>query len=565
VRTVEQVLHQGGEAALADWVRDLPVVQIAPPSGKSPLAVIDDRWNLADAVSCGTAEEQAQEAMTVVTVGGYPTSRFLLAQLREATGGAARGPGGRRQALDAFSNRFGSIMPAPGDGPAELMLMTVRELDVARRTSNWVNQDRLRHLWSNANTAVLEQLRIRVGAAGLRQLFQVASSRVLQGNEIDQSREGDMSRRFRLRSAAAQGALTLDMLRVHIGNPVERFLPAADHGLSYAQGTRMVIDGNVHKVASVDTQARQVRLDIANTTAAPRTDFVRDYASPVFMGSDSLFAAEAPSLSVEVQQPYAMVLGYVPFARRTRAAMEWSTDAAPFSATESPRIVDCSIDSALRLRRIACLNLLTAGAAAQPRGRSQPSAPDQAVSARVAFTLACTLNDVVATLFPMQAHRIAILHGPLPPGAGALPQPQPGREDRVLAYALARQPRLVPLWDSGRTDAAPGMPDLQRRMADEGRKFAATFMQKARRNTDAAIPDSRLSLFLVEDSDHDLGVATAFAAQFRERVLPFWADYLQWCDKEPVKGATHPYGFGTGEIPQTFDFAEAAQIVKAMR
>ena len=564
-RAVEPVLRHGGETGMAAWVSKLPAVQIGPPEGAAPVGVIDDRWNLADALVSGMAEETAPEALTLVTVGGYPTSRFLLDQV-QAQVKPARNAGDLRQALASIHDRFGSIMPDPRDGPAELMLMTVRELDAAQREKTWVSQRRLRELWSSANPAILAQLHITVSSAGLKQLFKVAASTVLQDNQIDSRRDSDLTRQFNLRGPAAQGALALDMLRVHIGAPVERFLPRADHGLSYAEGTRLVVGGMVRRVVSVSPQARTVRLETADATPVRGLDFVRDYASPALEGVGD-FAAEAHVIRAEVHQPHERAIGYVPFARRTREALEWGADAAPFSDTGSPRVIPCQVDNPLRLRRVACLSLLTeAGAAPPPRARGPgaPGAP-QTVAPRVAFTLAATLSDVVATLFPMQAHRLAVVHLPLMPGQDRLRDPQPGPQDRVLGYALRRQPRLIPFSDDGWLDAGRSGPEVQRRLAERGRSFATEFMRKARPRPGDPVSDARLTLMLIEDSDHDLGVARAFSNAFDSRVLPFWQEYLDWCAARPVGAPGHPYGFGTGDVPDVFDFAEASRIVSAMR
>ncbi|QLQ20057.1 MAG: hypothetical protein HZT43_17750 [Exiguobacterium profundum] len=135
-------------------------------------------------------------------------------------------------------------------------------------------------------------------------------------------------------------------------------------------------------------------------------------------------------------------MGYLPLSRVTRAFLEWGTLSSPFSATESPVRTDCRIAASARLRRVALLRL-SAG-----QGPTQNSA-------RLEFTLAATLSDVVATLFPLQAHRLAVM--PLPPAADDLDlrEAAAGREDRVRAFALLRQPRLVRSTEMTLTPALP--------------------------------------------------------------------------------------------------------------
>ncbi len=390
---------------------------------------------------------------------------------------------------------------------------------------------------------------------------------MLQDNQIEQQRDTDLTRQFSLRGPAAQGAIALDMLRVHIGGPVERFLPLADHGLSYAEGTRLVVGGMVRRVTSVAPHAHMVRLETADATPLRGLDFVRDYASPVLDGQGE-FAAEGHVSRAAVRQPHERAIGYVPFARRTRQALEWASDAAPFSDTESPVARPCLVTNALRLRRVACLSLLAEvdAAASAPRNRQQgPRGSAQALSPVVAFTLAATLSDVVAALFPMQAHRLAVVHLPLMPGSDKLPEPQNGPQDRVLAYALRRQPRLTPIAPDGLPEVENTSPDQQRRFAEQARKFAAAFMRNGRPLLDAGTSDARLSLMLIEDSDHDLGVAKAFSDAFDTRVLPFWQSYLAWCATLAENRPGHPYAFGADAVPAVFDFAEASRIVSAMK
>jgi hypothetical protein len=561
-RVVAPVLRNGNEQPLADWVEMLPTLQIGPPTGASPLAVLDDRWNLADACMTGVATETAAEAMTLVTVGGYPAGRFLLHSL-QVIRKSARSSADQRQAHADFHGRFGSLMPDPRDGPAELMLMTVRELDSTQRVGKGVGQRRLRALWSSANPQILAQLGVTVSSAGLKQLFRVAASTVLQENQIDQSRDTDLTRRFNLSGPAAEGALTLDMLRVHIGDAVERFLPLADWGLSYAGGTRMVIAGMVRRVMSVQPEARQVRMETDDAAPVRMLDFVRDYASPALEGRGGT-AAEGHVARMDVGQPHERAVGYVPFARRTRGVLEWAADGAPFSVSESPLDIPCQVSNAMRLRRVACLSILSDEVGGRPaRGAGRPAPPDQAMSASVSFTLATTLSDVAAALFPMQAHRLAVLHLP---GASALRAARPGPQDRVLRYVLNRQPRLVPLGPDDRPDAALQVPpEKLRRLAERGRNFAAAFLASARPGGHPTTADARLTLLLVEDADHDLGVAKAFSDAFDTRVLPFWRDYLTWCAETATAENGHPYAFGTTEVPDIFDFSEAARIVKAMQ
>ncbi|QLQ20056.1 MAG: VWA domain-containing protein [Exiguobacterium profundum] len=62
------------------------------------------------------------------------------------------------------------------------------------------------------------------------------------------------------------------------------------------------------------------------------------------------------------------------------------------------------------------------------------------------------------------------------------------------------------------------------------------------------------ALILVEDSDHDLGVARAFSEDFSTRVLPFWAEFVTWCARRMQAPQGHPYGFGADEVPSLYDF-----------
>lgn len=558
-RAMTPVFHNRGETDLLTWVQSLPLAQIGVGSGLSPVGVIDDRWNLADSCLAGVADDTARESMTVVTTGTYPTSPFLADQLGRALAGRGT-PAEKRQALADFHRAYGAIMPHPADGPAELLLMTVRELAGGAGAAQWVGQRRLREIWATASPRMLSQFGITVSRAGLARLFEVVAETRLQDGDIQQRRDLDRTRQFRIGGAAVQGLSGLEMLRVHIGSPIERVLPLADHGLSYAAGSRMMVDGLARRVESVLPAQRSLRMLTDNDRPVREYCFARDYAFPTEGGADRM-AAEGYQAQTAVRLPYERAVGYLPLSRVTRAFLEWGTLSSPFSATESPVRTDCRIAASARLRRVALLRL---SAGARPPTQN---------SARLEFTLAATLSDVVATLFPLQAHRLAVM--PLPPAADDLDlrEAAAGREDRVRAFALLRQPRLVRSTEMTLTPALPkaGEPGA-RQFHEEWRKRADAFFRAAQPlglvrggPVQTGPAQTGPALILVEDSDHDLGVARAFSEDFSTRVLPFWAEFVTWCARRMQAPQGHPYGFGADEVPSLYDFPGAAEVLKGMR
>ncbi|QLQ20058.1 MAG: hypothetical protein HZT43_17755 [Exiguobacterium profundum] len=127
---------------------------------------------------------------------------------------------------------------------------------------------------------MLSQFGITVSRAGLARLFEVVAETRLQDGDIQQRRDLDRTRQFRIGGAAVQGLSGLEMLRVHIGSPIERVLPLADHGLSYAAGSRMMVDGLARRVESVLPAQRSLRMLTDNDRPVREYCFARDYAFP---------------------------------------------------------------------------------------------------------------------------------------------------------------------------------------------------------------------------------------------------------------------------------------------
>jgi len=435
------------------------------------------------------------------------------------------------------------------------MLMTQRELAIAQRENRWMSERRLREIWAAADPAILAQLGVTVGRAGLIRLFEVVLGSRMNDSQIEHRRDpADLTRQFNLAGKAAS-ASALEMLRVNIGGPVARFMPAADWGLSYAEGTRLVVGGSIRKVTAVAREAREIRLEIDEQKPLRPYTFVRDYASETVEGGP-LLAAEGYVPKLEADEPFERATGYVPFARRTRSVLEWGGLATPFAGAASPQRTDREIESAHRLRRVALLRLL-----ARRTGTGRSGAAGQAaLSPETAFTLATTLSDILATLFPAHAHRLAMLR--IPVSANDTMVSARAAEERAGSFALLRMPRLVTL-AAGLPEAQPGR-DAIRRLHDRGADFARRFMAAARPPTaEAQEAPARPNLLLVEDSDHDLGVARAFSQSF-DHIRQIWEEYLDHCAARP-QAPEHPYAFGSPEIPDVYDFASAASIVKGMR
>lgn len=587
------------DADVVAWGRSLQTPSVFPINAPHPAAVIKDRGNLADALRMSIADTDAVENLRIVTTGDYPGSSFLRARLHTELG-ASREAVDNKRALARFCKTYGSYLPKPQGGPIELALLVHQEYrSTMRRTfgrggeKSTLSQDGLDKIWAEREEP-LHELGISNTRVGIERLFRQAF--LVQSSASFVTREESADRRWSYDLTAtslanpdslATYALELDQKSALPGTTergVHRLI-AADHGLTYAEGTRVSAGGGLYVIRSVNPALKTVLVAPENSMEPRGLTFVRDYAIRVRSDDPTQqFAADTRRAVQDTAQAFEIAIGYARVARRTTAFLEHGTSRTPLGDEgATPRRADTAILSDYRLRSIAVMRLYQSavgagGGAARPGGgrvfgrgaaRTAKGTPsvgmEGSAQAKVAFTLITTLQDVLQLMFPPLAHRIAVVSH----DAVVLPPVNSVTFDKVTGYCLERQPTLARAtkeqpFQAGDRDV------LNRHLHSQDVRleydtFVEAFLNQARAR-DKVAPEMRsplLTLVVLEDSDHDLGVARFLNTNFRE-VQAYWQDYLEHYADAWRRREAHDYEFGAGSRPSCYDFQAAFDIVKGM-
>lgn len=582
--TVVQALRNDGEAATISWARDFRAPALVPENHPHAVAYLSDQANIVNLLGSDIGTPGAAEALRLVTLGGYPGAAFLEsridAEMRNATNDADR-----RNAIRRLQETLGSLAPKPEGGPIELALMVRQEFMSATRARiggkagqdgfKTLTQERISALWDAASPA-LHQLRISNTKAGLEKLFRITLQPQNSGEMLHGAQTEHRSYEYTLTELATRNIDAMAMLELSIQDPnvgrvagrrPERLL-LSDHGLSYAKGTRLALAGRIYEVQGVEGSSRRLRVRYSEDTPALPYTFVRDYGILTTADGESGFAADDQKPWLTRKAPHETAIGYLQVARRTRAIYQHDNLLKPFNGYDNaPSRIDVDAGSPLQLRSAMVLRLLAPNTqpangrgGATPRGRVRRGAAD--VNASLAFTLATTLQDVLHMCFPANAHRIAVL------------SPQSGTQNAngsVEEFARLRQPMLQTLDSSG-----AGVAECRRNSSDHGlvprdvashARLAGLFFDRARSvvKADNHEKTSTMQLFVLEDSDHDIGVAKAlFQADVFVSVLKFWRDYVAHCVDNASDTGNAAYAFGSGTIALCYDFQAALNTLDDM-
>ena len=575
-------LRNETDQSIANRAAQLQHPVLLPINHAHPFAVIDDAGNLVDCLGAEITAPTSLEALRIVMRGTYPAAIFLHDQIEQARRKAGTSATGLRNALDELRGKYGSLTPEPVGGPVEVAMMLKQEILKRRNDGSRVGQRQMESIWPKPDS-VLRQLHVANTRAGIERLFQIALQIPGTDGFLESELRPDRTLTYALAADVISRGMAFETLKVRVRDTVQQGRSAdpawrgevrvlADHGLSYMKGSRFVLDGRICEVDEVDIHRREVHVRYREEAALREHTFVRDYAFLTAAQSKHGFAAERLSAKTNCAVPMEMASGYMQVARQTRGFYTHLSDAAPHD--ENGKLGDVTngeARSALHLRSVAVLQIYNRDAVpvAPRRGRlpgvARARSQAGAVSAQVAFTLATTLQDILQTCFPLHAHRLAVLC-PQAQGDAAL-----FADDPHLRFAVDRQPLLQALNELTGTVAARG-PRQMRGVLDadltsslEG--LAETFLNLARRQTGGEEPGFpvALTLFVVEDSDHDLGIVRSIIAQNHATVLDRWEGYLSHCCQTQGTGQDFAYAFGDKRVPACFDFPGALQIVKGMK
>lgn len=195
-----------------------------------------------------------------------------------------------------------------------------------------------------------------------------------------------------------------------------------------------------------------------------------------------------------------------------------------------------------------------------------PEAIDPAHLPDVALTLAATLQDVLASLFPGNGARLAVLSPQAGPAIARLLE----EDDRLERFPAEYLPRLATLPDdaAGETGLTCPPADPAGLDAQTAALIAASAIApgEGRRIDDVVVRRLTgsapvIDLILIEDASHDLGcLRAAFPAAGWARILDIWLDYLGWCGDHSNDDGFH-YRFGGPVVPAVFAFDTARTVL----
>lgn len=324
------------------------------------------------------------------------------------------------------------------------------------------------------------------------------------------------------------------------------WVPRDDFGLAYAAGTVLGIPMTQEKfqIASIDDEGVTLRrlADASadgNARSIERMVFCRAYAL-------HLDDPDARALDVDVRHDTAdLRLGWIqlvlPMQRLT-----YNTIREHVLAGESPPgPMDLAEGDQSRRPPSPCVaNVL----------RLLAPAADSALSAKTAFMLQVALSDLIFTLFPWMAHRIAVIS---PQAAGAFAELLSCPNDLEQNVA-ARYPRFAAL-----VDGAVGTdPEDGQRMTDMLDPLILKCWGAGRHPPIAGQDQQVIDIYVIEDWPSDLGVCEAL----RDRelgVLPILREYLGWL--EANKDRTDLYHrFGSKKLLDVFAYADAAALLRTI-
>jgi hypothetical protein len=179
-------------------------------------------------------------------------------------------------------------------------------------------------------------------------------------------------------------------------------------------------------------------------------------------------------------------------------------------------------------------------------------AGDAAASEKVAFTLQVVFADLIYSLFPAMAHRMAVIS---PQAAGIFSKLSNHRA--VLERNIGnRYPRFAALINEkvGIGDAdGPGMTRLLDPMVLKA-------FGEAERPPVAGEGEETIDIYLIEDWPSDLGVCNALCAREFD-VRRMLVEYLDWLERNKDREDLY-HCFGSKRLLDVFAYAEAAALLR---
>lgn len=567
-KNVVRALRNDENEKIADIFTNIEPQRLGPPPSSYPIAVIEDVSNLADALRLGVGNGEMDVVVEIVQ-RNYPLGNLMYEKLSNGLDEAGSDSRELRHVLDKFHEEFGSLSPLPKNGPVEHAQAVVAELEARRQG---MSQRRIKALREFTDSKTLRQLRVSATKVGLSRLFQLAIGARLQ---LNQSRDDNhipnyaVSDSDRERARRAGSLRFLDLFDTNNRRqPIK--LADADHGLTYALGTELLIDETRFKVNRQPQDGYSIGVQ-RDEDVMTDTSFERVYAFHLprevsfepanrhAIRNEDNFAVIDCMQEPNGKHPSELALCHLQVARRTVATHRYQSIDHPFADDRAPQRYPCDVPAPSRLRN--ALLLRTYGA--QQKGRRT----QKSQFSNTAFTLCVTLQDTLQALFPMQFRRLAVFSpGDLGLRMDNLSTTARSSTEALRHFAIRRQPCLGLLYpDSDEVNPSPDV-QLLREASDRFEDFGSAVLTKARHEQNLRPIENAeplIDLYIVEDSDHDLGVVRAISEDWK-RVLELWLEFLTYCENYARNNGEFFYKFGTTAVPDCFDFAGAREIVESL-
>ena len=567
-KDVVRALRNDEMEAIANTFADLQPQRLGPPPSSYPIAVVEDISNLADALRLGIGNGEV-DVIAEIVQRTYPLGNLMFDRLSAGLEEAGTESRALRHMLDRFHKQFGSLAPMPKNGPVEHAQAVVSELEAH---GEGMSQRRIKALREFTDINTLRQLRVSATKVGLSRLFQLAIGARLQ---LSQSRDYDHVPRYAVSDSDRERARRAGSLRFldlfdtnNRRQPIK--LADADHGLTYAFGTELLIDETRFKVSSDPQDGASVGVQRGEGEMTD-TSFERIYAFflPKEQEEDSIdhrkrrneddFAVIDCSPEPNGKHPSELTLCHIQVARRTVATHRHLSIEHPFANDRAPQPTACDVSTRARLRNALLLRVY---GPQQKGGRNL-----REENANTAFTLCTTLQDTLQSLFPMQFRRLAVISPEdIELRMANVSTTARNSSEALRQFAIRRQPRLGMMVQDG--DEVETAPDIQafRESSEAFRSFGSKILAKAREEqslSEIENADPLIDIYVIEDSDHDIGVTRAINEN-KDHVFALWLEFLTHCENHVRNSGEFYYKFGTNSVPDCFDFAQAKAIVESL-
>lgn len=557
-----------GERPASALLGDLYDRRTSRPDPDKParMLLVQDRANLVDVlISLGSAATRDQR-LALIAVERYPLRDFMIDHVIDGRFDVAQ------------DHETIPIAPRPADGLRELAQLLLAEMTAGDGIPTaegpplrGVTRSRAIELFAalgNRRLAVAH--RISPTRLGIKRLLQMEFGGYFEVRAMPLRtaiaplvRLGDRPPIdddvvFVCANAEERSADTSSLIPLETGgyNGTDRigWIARDDHGLSFLRGTTIVTDDVARVVLSVTEERVLLRTTDDPTTgnhglgSMPRTTFCRHYDLDLTANTVVVASAEAGGRTPDGTTIRHFRL-FAPMRRLTHSKIvEESMTVSDGAIADLPERL--SIED-----RVACARAVSRAVVIRfERPTSPPEDADariemETAASRIAFTLQVTLSDILFSLFPLVAHRLAVV---APRAAAAF-----ARLDRdavaPAAHVAARYPRLAPLDATGRPIDDPE--HIERLTVDLGRLLDRSWLGE---EPSTGRVDT-IEVIVLEDWSGDLGVCEAIASS-RGLIQRTWRAYLEWSAAQARRPDLF-HRFGSDRLLEEFTYEAARDLL----